>query len=84
MNNLLNYLLNVIIAFDVFCSTLCGFSQADITISSCCGLAIRRKTSLLLRGLGWVLNTLFPGHTDGAITSDVARAQQAATRLLTQ
>ena len=78
---MLIYLKNVLVSLDVLLSTLLGFSQADITISSACGLALRHKTSLVGQLIGMALNAVFKGHTDAAIAGDIARAQAAVTRL---
>jgi hypothetical protein len=78
---MLTYFKNVLIALDVFLSTLFGFSDADITISSVCGLAIKHRTGLLEQLIGTALNWAFPGHTMNAIDHDVARAEAAIKRL---
>ena len=78
---MLTYLKNVLVSLDVFLATLVGCSQADITISASCGLALRRHTSWFLQLVGLGLNRLFTGHTDAAIAGDIARAQTAIERL---
>lgn len=50
----------------------------DITISSMCGLALRKLAPpLWARVLGWVLNHLQTGHCEQAIAADIQRCQQA-------
>lgn len=77
-----SYFLRVLVAFDVFMSTVLGFSYADCTISACCGLALEGKRGgLVERWIGTVLNYFWPGHTSQAIADDMARAQAAVKTL---
>lgn len=72
------YWLRVLVAFDVFMSTVLGFSYADCTISACCGLALEGKRGGLLEMLiGRTLNHFWPGHTALAILNDRVRALDA-------
>lgn len=78
---MLNYLKTVLVALDIFVGTIFVFSAGDLTISAACGLALRHRTGVVERVIGLALNKLFPGHTDQAITDDIARAQAAIKRL---
>lgn len=80
-NKMLTYIHNVLVSLDVFLSTLLGCSQADITISSACGLALRHRTGVVEQLIGIALNRVFPGHTDAAIAGDIARATAAIAKL---
>ena len=64
---------------------LCGWiwRDYDITISSMCGLELRKPTPRgWARVLGGFLNWLQPGHCEHAITADLERVQEAE-RILT-
>jgi hypothetical protein len=76
-----NYLLKVLIAFDVFVGTVLGFSQGDITISAACGLALKHQTGVFEQLIGTALNAVFKNHCATAIDDDIARAQTAVKRL---
>ena len=74
----MTYLFNVLVAFDVFMSTLLGFSSADCTISACCGLALEGKRGgVIEKAVGRWLNWMSAGHTEAAILNDKIRALQA-------
>ena len=76
------YWLRTLVAFDVFMSTLLGFSYADCTISACCGLALEGKRGgLLEKGLGRLLNWISAGHTEMAVLNDKIRALSAVKTL---
>lgn len=59
-----------------------------VTISSECGLALRKPAPppgaygpRAARALGRALNWIEPGHCEGAIAADIARARQALSLL---
>lgn len=54
------------------------WKKVDVTISSLCGLALRKNPNVrTFNGyLGRLLNKIQPGHTEMAIASDIARAQE--------
>jgi len=59
---------------------LCGwvFRQYDITISSMCGLELRKPApARWARILGGALNWLQTGHCESAIAADIARCKAA-------
>lgn len=52
--------------------------QPDVTISSHCGLELRKpKGNWFLRGLGRLLNRMQAGHTEMAIRGDIQEAKEA-------
>lgn len=52
--------------------------QPDVTISSHCGLELRKpKGNWFLRGLGRLLNRIQKNHTEEAIKGDIADAKAA-------
>ncbi len=75
------YWFKFILAVDVFCCAIL-LRDADTTISSECGLALRNPSGNgFLRALGRFLNTISRNHCEQAISSDIARAKAAIGRL---
>jgi hypothetical protein len=74
------YWFKFLLYLDIFVGSLAA-RDPDVTISSYCGLALRSKGNVFLRGLGHVLNAISKDHCEKAITSDIARAKNAITRL---
>lgn len=66
------------VSFDILTFSLFK-RQYDVTISSWCGLEMRKGVTgnQFGRALGWVLNRLQANHCEEAITADTARAQAA-------
>jgi hypothetical protein len=71
------YFLVILRGIDIlFCTWI--WRNYDITISSMCGLELRRPLpKLWARWLGAFLNWLQPGHCESAIIADQARCQAA-------
>lgn len=71
------YAFKVLLALDIFVAALL-WRDDDITISSYCGLALRKPApALWARVLGGALNWISPGHCESAISHDVDRAHTA-------
>lgn len=75
------YWLRVLVALDVFVATCLGWSQADLTISACCGLALKTAKGGGRIWLGLLLNDIWPGHCERAMRDDAARAVMALQRI---
>jgi hypothetical protein len=71
-----NYLFKSLLYLDIFVGSLFA-RDPDITISSYCGLALRSKGNMILRGLGHTLNFMVKGHCEAAIVHDRERAEDA-------
>ncbi len=71
------YFLVLLRAVDIlFCTWI--WRNYDITISSMCGLELRRPLpKWWARWLGGVLNWIQPGHCESAIIADTARCLSA-------
>ncbi len=79
MNN--TYTMVLARAVDIFACTLI-WRDYDVTISSMCGLELRRvKPALWARLLGGLLNTLQTNHCELAILADLQRAKNTLTML---
>jgi hypothetical protein len=74
------YLQKLLLGLDMFVSLIL-FRDLDITISSQCGLSLKAGRTGFLSGLGRLLNWVAPGHTDWALTDDIARAEAAIKTL---
>jgi hypothetical protein len=76
------YMFKVLISIDIMVASLI-WRNSDITISSYCGLALRRQTPPIWAiALGrWVLNNLQKNHCELAITHDIGRATAALVML---
>jgi hypothetical protein len=77
------------IAADMFGSAILWANKtADVTISSVCGLELRREAlgqksaTQRLVILGKVLNWIQPGHCEMAIAADMSRLETARTFLI--
>lgn len=68
-------------AVDIFGAAVV-FRDTDVTISSECGLALRRPAPpRWARWLGAFLNWVQPGHCEIAIAADIQRAKDALALL---
>jgi hypothetical protein len=69
------------IAVDMFTASI-FWNDADVTVSSLCGLALRRReTRTFLAVLGKLLNKIQTNHCELAIAADLSRCS-ATTALL--
>ena len=66
----------VLLALDVFVAALL-WRDDDITISSYCGLELRKLNPAWWAFLGRILNAISPGHCESAIAHDILRAHAA-------
>ena len=67
----------VLLYVDMFIGA-CIWRDSGLTISSYTGLALRKpQPPWWAKALGWVLNTLQPGHCNSAIAHDRQRAREA-------
>ena len=73
MGKVTHYIMNVLLGIDQLGNTLIG-GAPDETISARTGRNIRRRG---WRVLGWFLNTVDPGHTEGAIGAERKGTQQS-------
>jgi hypothetical protein len=72
----------IAVALDILTLSV-TWKQYDVTISSWCGMEIRKGSAgnKFGRALGWCLNHLQANHCELAILADLERAQSAATYL---
>jgi hypothetical protein len=78
------WVFKVLLYFDMFIGA-CIWRDSGVTISSYCGLSLRKKSpSLWAKLLGGALNKLQKGHCESAITHDIVRAQAAIVILHSQ
>lgn len=81
------YLRTAAVGFDEFVAALL-LDRNDLTISSACGLVRRGPAAaapmqlhewqvVFLRVVGAALDYFFPGHCEGAIRSDISRANSS-------
>jgi hypothetical protein len=69
------------IAVDIFTAST-FWNTEGITVSSLCGLALRRgETRTFLARLGYLLNKIQINHCELAIASDLSRSAQASALL---
>lgn len=71
------YVFKVLLAIDIFVAALV-WRDDGVTISSYCGLALRKETPPIWAiVLGGALNLISPGHCESAILHDTERADAA-------
>lgn len=69
------------IAADIFTASI-FWNTEDVTVSSLCGLALRRgETTTFLARLGTLLNKIQTDHCELAIAADLSRSTQASALL---
>lgn len=70
------YTHTIAVAVDVFTASII-WDTYGVTVSSRCGLALRRGQTGLLATLGKILNKIQDNHCELAIKADIQRAQDA-------